>query len=247
MHIDGWTLALQTINVLVLIWLLSRYLFRPVVAIMAARRAEVDRLLDDAKTKQEEADADRVRARAERDRQSQGRDAAIAAVGVEVEREKAALLATARAEAERSRAAAEADIAALRRSADALASARASALALDIAAKLLDRLPADVRVAGFVDDLTQAVAALTPAARADLVADGATLHLTAPRALTETEQQRVQAGLAGALGRPVTLGVEIEPGLIAGLELDAPHTSVRNSFRADLARIAEELAHHDHA
>ena len=30
MHIDCWTLALQTINVVVLIWLMSRFLFRPI-------------------------------------------------------------------------------------------------------------------------------------------------------------------------------------------------------------------------
>ena len=31
MHIDWWTLALQTVNVLVLIWLLARFFFRPVM------------------------------------------------------------------------------------------------------------------------------------------------------------------------------------------------------------------------
>jgi F-type H+-transporting ATPase subunit b len=30
MHLDPWTLALQTINVLVLVWLLAHFLFRPV-------------------------------------------------------------------------------------------------------------------------------------------------------------------------------------------------------------------------
>jgi F-type H+-transporting ATPase subunit b len=30
MRIDWWTLALQTANVLILIWLLGRFLFRPV-------------------------------------------------------------------------------------------------------------------------------------------------------------------------------------------------------------------------
>jgi F-type H+-transporting ATPase subunit b len=41
------------------------------------------------------------------------------------------------------------------------------------------------------------------------------------------------------------LEVSIEPALIAGLELEAPHAVVRNSFRADLVRLKSELVHHD--
>ena len=45
MHFDPWTLALQTINVLVLVWLLAHFLFRPVAGIIAARRAAADALM----------------------------------------------------------------------------------------------------------------------------------------------------------------------------------------------------------
>ena len=38
MRIDWWTLAFQTINVLILIWILSQFLFRPVVAIIEQRQ-----------------------------------------------------------------------------------------------------------------------------------------------------------------------------------------------------------------
>ena len=31
MRIDWWTLALQAVNVLILVWLLGRFLFRPVM------------------------------------------------------------------------------------------------------------------------------------------------------------------------------------------------------------------------
>ena len=45
MHFDWWTLALQTVNVLVLIWILARFFFRPVADIVAKRQAEADKLL----------------------------------------------------------------------------------------------------------------------------------------------------------------------------------------------------------
>lgn len=57
MHIDWSTLALQTVNVLVLVWLLARYLFRPVMAIIAERRVAAEKLLADAATTRAQAEA----------------------------------------------------------------------------------------------------------------------------------------------------------------------------------------------
>jgi F-type H+-transporting ATPase subunit b len=48
MRIDWWTLALQTVNVLILIWILGRFFFRPVADIVARRQEEANRLLSDA-------------------------------------------------------------------------------------------------------------------------------------------------------------------------------------------------------
>ena len=39
MQIDWWTLALQTINFLVLVWLLTHFLYRPVRQVIAERKA----------------------------------------------------------------------------------------------------------------------------------------------------------------------------------------------------------------
>lgn len=241
MRIDWWTLALQTINVLVLVWILSRFLFKPVVAIVQARRAEAEEILDAARAVKAEAETAKAGAEAEVERQLRDRDAALAKVAKDAEAEKTALLAAARDEATRLRAAAEAEIAGLEKGAATIAADRASRLAIDIAAKLLGRLPQDIRISGFVDGLLEAVAALPEATRASLAADGAPLRLMAPRALTDDESQSLRAGLARVLGREVALTVVLEPDLVAGLELEAPHASVRNSFRNDLASLAGEL------
>ena len=37
----------------------------------------------------------------------------------------------------------------------------------------------------------------------------------------------------------------IDPALIAGIELEAAHAVVHNSFRSDLIRLKSELVHHD--
>ena len=56
MHIDWWTLAFQTVNVLILVWLLARFFFRPVMAIVAKRQQEATRLIDDAAQARQAAD-----------------------------------------------------------------------------------------------------------------------------------------------------------------------------------------------
>jgi F-type H+-transporting ATPase subunit b len=40
MTIDWWTLAIQTVNVVILIWLLERFFWRPVAAMIEARQKE---------------------------------------------------------------------------------------------------------------------------------------------------------------------------------------------------------------
>jgi F-type H+-transporting ATPase subunit b len=41
MALDGWTIALQTVNFAILVWLLHRFLYRPVLRVIDARKAEV--------------------------------------------------------------------------------------------------------------------------------------------------------------------------------------------------------------
>jgi hypothetical protein len=43
MHFDWSTLALQTVNFAILVWLMHRFLYRPVLRLIDARRAEIDK------------------------------------------------------------------------------------------------------------------------------------------------------------------------------------------------------------
>jgi F-type H+-transporting ATPase subunit b len=47
------------------------------------------------------------------------------------------------------------------------------------------------------------------------------------------------------LGREPPLQVTVDATVLAGLELEAPHAIVRNSFRNDLANLKTELLAHD--
>jgi F-type H+-transporting ATPase subunit b len=245
MRIDWWTLGLQAVNLLVLVWILARFLFRPVSAMIAARQAATAKLLDEARAARAAADAERLRASDETTRLAKAREELLQAANAEAEAEKAALLAEARTQVEQLLAAANAEIARARQQEASAADERASRLAIAIASKVMTRLPDELRVAGFVEGLATGLAALPDATRAEIGADGAPLHLKAARFLTNAEAETCRAALARALGRPVEIAVETDPGLIAGLELDTRHAVVRNSLRADLDRLSVELMRHD--
>src|SRR5215471_6750937 len=53
MHLDWWTIGLQTINFGILVWLLHRFLYKPVLTMIDARKAEVGRQFDAAKELEE--------------------------------------------------------------------------------------------------------------------------------------------------------------------------------------------------
>ena len=245
MHIDWWTLGLQTINALVLIWLLARYLFRPVAKIVAERQQGAAALMADAVKAKAAALAERNEAAAETARIAQQRGDALAAAAAEAAQLKTTLESAAHADAEHIRVAAQADVANARHVAQTADAERASRLAIGIAAKLIDRLPQDTRIAGFIDGLAAELAKLPEATRSELGRDGATVHLIAPRALSDDELATCRATLARVLDRDLPFLIRVDPSMLAGLELEAPHAIVRNSFRADLAYLQTELLAHD--
>jgi F-type H+-transporting ATPase subunit b len=243
MRIDWWTLGLQTFNVLVLVVILSRFLFRPVAAIIEERRTAAAKLLADAEAAKAEAKAAREAANAEAAQLASARDETLRQAAAAAERERAAALAAARTEVEHLRAAADAEIQREREAEAAAASNRAARLAVDIAGKLLKRLPDAARVDGFIDGLAEGIASL-PAASRDGLGAGEEARLMAARPLSEAEMKSCRDAFAKALGRPLNFAPAVDPDLVAGLELETPHAVVRNSFRADLSRIVEELTRH---
>ncbi|MCP3710088.1 F0F1 ATP synthase subunit B [Paraburkholderia sp. CNPSo 3274] len=244
MHIDWSTLALQTVNALVLVWLLARFLFRPVADIVAARQKAAQALLEDAQSSRRAAQAEQDAARDETTRLAASRDAALRAAEADAEAHKATLLAHARAEAAQLRAQAESEITRERAAQARDIEGDAVRLAVEIAGRLLDRMPAEARVQGFIRATAEALAKLPPETCAEFGTQGEPLEVAAPRALSAAERQACEAAFGAALGRNVSVRVRTDPTLIAGLELTGAHAEVRNHLRHDLDAIRETLLEH---
>ncbi|SFC67097.1 F0F1 ATP synthase subunit delta [Tropicimonas isoalkanivorans] len=244
MTIDWWTLGLQTLNFLVLLWILKRFLFRPVSRIIEERQAAAHAALDEAEAARREAREVRDAAQVEAERVAAARSDVLAAAQQEAEREKSRLLKEARAAADTALAEGAAELERVREAQARALAEDAAQLATDIAGRLLARLPEVARPTAFIDGLAEAVADLPDATRAGMGAD-TPLRVRAAQDMAEEERNMLRRRLGEVLGHSPKLTFEVDPGLVAGLELVGPHAVVRDHFRADLERIREELSRHD--
>ena len=135
--VDIWKLAFQVINFLILLYLLNRFLFKPVLARLDERSAKIGKGLEDA----EAAARDRELARAEREAAvSEARKEAaemLASANKIATDTRNEILAEARTEAEKVAARARDEITAEKEKAMAELRAQVADLALDAAAKLV--------------------------------------------------------------------------------------------------------------
>jgi F-type H+-transporting ATPase subunit b len=245
MHLDWSTLALQTVNVLVLLWLLHRFLFKPVTAIIADRRHAAEKMLAEAEAARTRAsvhEAEIVR-REEGERQQAGQIRAAALQAAQAER--AALLRQAHEEADEARrqaeAAAERDRSVQRQQLEN----QAATLAVGIAERLLASVPAAQATAAVLARFRESLEHLPQEQLAALSQANGSLQVVTAVSLGNDERAQVAAALAQVLTPAPPLRFSVEPALIAGIELRAPHAVMRDHWRADLDRIAGALHRQD--
>jgi F-type H+-transporting ATPase subunit b len=238
MTIDWWTLGIQTTNVAVLVWLLQRFFWRPVAAMIEARRTTVRSALAEAETTRSKAAAALAGIEKTRAGFTAERETILAAARGSAEQMRAGLLSDATKAAAEQAAAAKVAIEKERQAAEAAWSERSSRLAIEIASRLAARLDGATVRACFLDWLIKAIAALPDTQR-----QATTLEVVTATPLDPTEQQRTGGMIRHAFAASPVITFKTDPSLIAGLELHGAHLVIRNSWHADLAKILEELTH----
>ncbi len=247
MQLDWQTLTLQTVNFAILVWLLQRFLYRPVLRIVDARRAEVQSRTDAAAAAESQAKAQLAAIETQR-------------AGIAAEREAALREAAAQAErAARERASrADADAAAvLDKARSALAAERAHALTglqrdalelgADVARRLLDQMPAKLRAEAWMERIDAQLATLSSEDREGLVPAGAdqtglTVVTAAPLSAENAEDWRVR--LRRRFGERLAISFIVDEALVAGAELHFPTAILRFSWQSVLAAIRSDMDAH---
>jgi len=243
MTIDWWTLGLQTINVGVLIWLLGRFFWKPLAAMIEQRRAAAEKILAEAEAKRSESTAALAEIEKTRAGFAQERDKILAAAQDDAEAARTARLAKAEAEAAALQAAATTGIEKNKQAADAAWSAMASKLAVEIAQRLAARLDGPAVRATFLEWLVAEIQALPAAARKAVGVKGVVLEAISAAELDAADQDQYREAISAAFGAKPKLIFKTDPALIAGLELRGPTLVVSNSWQADLTHILADLAH----
>lgn len=243
MTIDFWSLGLQTINVLILVWLLSHFFWRPVAAAINKRQEAAQALLSDAQTANTQAEAALADLTTAREGIAAEREAMLADATKTAENAASAALATAHKKAETLIDAAQRNSA---KEADVLRAeltSHASLLAVDIAQKLLTRLPTTVIQSAFLGLLIEAIGQLSAADRQALVSTADGLDVVSAADLTEQDKEALTQAMEQALGNTPALTFHSDPDLMAGLEIRTPHFALHNSWQSDLATIVKALNH----
>jgi F-type H+-transporting ATPase subunit b len=99
MLIDWFTVGAQALNFLVLVWLMKRFLFKPILHAIDEREKRIAAKLEDAAAKQSEAQAERDEFKHKNDEFNQEREARLSQVADEADTERQRLLTDARTEA----------------------------------------------------------------------------------------------------------------------------------------------------
>jgi F-type H+-transporting ATPase subunit b len=243
MTIDWWTLGLQTVNVVILIWLLERFFWRPVAAMIEQRRASAQGILAEAEDKRSQAIAELAGIEQTRAGFAREREAILAAAHEAAEKARAARLDDAAKEALSLETDAKAAIDKEKALADKVWTERASRLSVEIAERLAARLDGPAVRAAFLSWLLKEIRALPDPVRQAVAADGAALEAISAIALAPADQERYRERIGEAFGAKPQIVFKADPALIAGLELHGPHLAVSNSWRADLTQILADLTH----
>jgi len=243
MRFDWSTLALQLVNFAILVWLLQRFLYRPILGLIDARRAALEREHAEAASAAETAKRQLSELQAQRAGLAGERAESLA----RAQEESRQLLTTRRAQAEHEAAALmeEARRTLTREREQVLEEARHAALnlAADMARRVLAEIPESLRVQAWLERIEGHLGSLPSAERAALSSEltaGSPLKVLTAWPLAAEAEETWRLGLRTALGSEVAVVFETDPALIAGAALNFPHAKLSFSVAGAIAALQEE-------
>lgn len=245
MGLDWTTLALQLVNFAILVWLLQRFLYRPVLRVIDARRAALVGEQAEAVHEVEAAKRQLTELQAQRAGLAAERTAALA----RAEEESRGLLAARRAQAQRDAEGLMAD--ARRVLSDERQQAReelrcaALDLAADMARRVLAEVPESLKVRAWLERIDAHLHSLAPAELAELSGElsaGGMLRVVTAWPMAAEAQQEWRTKLRTALAADARVEFDTDPRLIAGAELHFPHAALSFSIQDAIATLQEEAA-----
>ncbi|MBX3605499.1 MAG: hypothetical protein KF788_09510 [Piscinibacter sp.] len=247
MELDATTFALEILNFLVLLWLLNRFLFRPLRANLAARAATEAQQAERLRTEHEQLDARAAALAQQAAQQEARRGQAERALAEEIaalrQRQLDQLQRELTAEREKARAAAQQELARARQQDERALRERAAAFVAGYLRRLATPAVEAAVVELFLDDLAQqagpARAALRdgwdPGRDAAPTVDVCTAHDPAP-----AQRERIDTEVRALAGAAVQTRWRRDPALLAGICVHLPGHQLEASLRRGVDAFAAE-------
>ena len=247
MELDWTTFILELINFLVLVWILNRFLYRPVMNVIAQRKAAIKKTLSDAEATRSEAQALQIQYENRLTEWEQEREKARAQLRDEVSVERNRLLEALHTELdqEREKAAAVDQ----RRMKDFMQQAEVTAIAQGgaFASRLLSRLGGPELERRIIDVVMQDLPRLpdnqTQVIRSTAPATKLPMKVTSAYPLAETQREDLRQACRALAGRDVTCEFLEDRDLIAGLRISFGSWVLRANVQDELSFFAESLRH----
>jgi F-type H+-transporting ATPase subunit b len=223
LEIDWTTFALEAVNFLVLVWILKRFFYKPVLDVIARRRAAIEASLTEAESRHAEAEALEARSREGLKGLEEERRHGREELAKEIAAERARLLEQMKAGLAEERK--KAEVVAERTEAEAARRREAQAVRSGLAftARLLERVadPAlEARLVGMaLEDLHDLPEERREAVREAVRDQAGPPVVTTAGPLPEDRRKAVADALSALLGREAAPEFWEDPALVAGLRV----------------------------
>jgi F-type H+-transporting ATPase subunit b len=243
MSIDWSTFVLEIVNFLVLVWILQRFLYRPVLAVIERRRAGIEKTLAEAKAREDAARELELRYQGRVDAWEKERETARHALAQELEAERSRRLrelgAALAAEREKAGAAEVMRLSEARQKIERAAADNGARFA----ARLLRDVAGPDMESRLVDRAVAALAALPEERVAALRGGWGTaadsLSVTTAYPLDEPRRKLVETALTRLAGTAVPVRLAQDPDLIAGIRVVFGAWTLGANIRDELDGFAE--------
>ena len=247
MELDWTTFILELINFLVLIWILNRFLYRPVMNVIAQRKAAIQKTLSEAEAVRSDAKALQTQYENRLTQWEQEREKARAQLRDEISAERVRLLEDLRTELDQERkkdAAVE-----QRRMKDFRVEAETTAILQGgmFASRLLSRLGGPELERKIIDLVIQDLSQLSDDQVQGIRSAPATarllMQITSAYPLDKAQREVLSQACRTLAGREVTCEFLEDKNLVAGLRITVGSLVFRANLQDELSFFAESLRH----
>ena len=238
MELNWTTIILEMVNFLVLVWILKRFLYRPVLQVIEQRRQHIQARLDEAQTQQQQADE--LRRQYEHRLADWQQEKAAAREVFQQETENRRKQTLKELDTELATARERAQVVEQRRLQEQTQHLEREALELGgrFAGRLLQELAGPELEARILDllgtELTRLPEVQRQALQRAVQENGLQLQVETAYPLNQQQRQALEQAVRQLLGQEIACSFQVQPALIAGLRLSLGDWSLAANLRDEL-------------